>query len=262
MSKDKNSNPDEKAAGVTTGSSPDSAERQGVSENTGVNQAPAFIEKLSKSDPPKPPESGDIVYLSAAEVSAMDQIHTIRTILVPDPDADYNKHTGPWIERCLGRDPETKKLKVARIPAKERKVDPTEVVQYLGSVVQDRQSVHTATIVHPGKTRHGYSFDHFYYFKNRKEPRCCWIPNPIHRAGLVFEKAVDKRTREAFAKIKRIRTHTGMDTDEPMYRIFGAESTDYRDLKRLFERHFLKRGPEDLADDIGLKRLLSLNNGG
>jgi hypothetical protein len=259
MSKDKNSNDtqaEKDQSDVTTGSTPDSASSQGDDKLNEGGKGPAFIKKLSTSVPPKPPESGDIIYLSANEISLNDQIHTIRTVLVPNNEIDPDKHNGPWIMRCIGRDPETKKLRVVRIPAREREIDPMEVMQYLGSVVQDRQSVHTATIVYPGKTRNGFVFDHFYYHNGRKEPRCCWIPNPVHRAALVYEKAVDKRTREAFARIKRIKGPMGTDSGEPMYKIFGAKEADYRDLKRIFERHFLKRGPEDLADDIGLRKLL------
>lgn len=43
-----------------------------------------------------------------------------------------------------------------------------------------------------------------------------------------------------------------------MYRVVGQKETYYRDLKRLYERHFIKRGDEELAEDIGLKNLAGM----
>lgn len=236
---------------------PGSAEEQGVdTDNEAGGEAPAIISERSKSEPDKPPESDDIIYLTKEEVSIEEQIHTLDTVFIEDTEASSRTHMGPWIERCTGRDPDSKKLIVYTIPAKAMKIPPKQVLQYLGSVVMDRQAVHTATIVYPGRQRNGYVFDRFYYLNGKKEPRCCWIPNRIHMAGLLFEKVVDKKSRKAFPRIRRIRGHLGADTGEPMYKVLGAKETDYRDFKRLYERHFLKRGEEDLADDIGLKRLI------
>jgi hypothetical protein len=49
----------------------------------------------------------------------------------------------------------------------------------------------------------------------------------------------------------------GQLLDDPMYKVIGASEGDYRDLKRLFERHFLYKPQDDLSDDIGLKALIA-----
>lgn len=232
---------------------PESPSKEGIEKEN--QEPPAVITERTRSDPPRAPESSDIIYLSREEVYVEKQIHTLDVVLLEDPDAGPN-HTGPFIERCIGRDAETKKLRVVRIPAKTRRIPPIEVVQYLGSVVQDRQAVHTASVVYPGKRRNGFTFDRFYVFNGNKVSRCCWIPNKIYQAGLLYEKMIDRKSRKAFARIRQIKGPAGKGTGEPMYRVLGAKETDYRDLKRLFERYFLRRGDEALADDIGLRILI------
>jgi len=220
-------------------------------------KAPAIVKELSKSDPPPPPESQDVVYLSEMEVTLEKRINTLDFMLVPDPDSPIESHAGPWIERCIGRDPETRKMRVVRIRAKRVAIEPSMVMQYLGSVVQDHLSVHSNSIVFSG-TRHGYVFDRFFIDprNNKRYERCCLVTDRVHQAGLMYEKAVDKRSRKGYARIRRIRGVMGQLTDDPMYRVVGYKEADYRDLKRLFERHYLT-GPQDaLAEDIGLKMLV------
>jgi len=173
---------------------------------------------------------------------------------VEDPEANYDTHPGPWIERCMGRNPETHKLQVYKIPAKEVKIMPDQVMQYLGSVVQDMLSVYTGNVVVKGR-RWGYCFSRFYYINGKRQTRCCLVLDRIHQAGLMYENIVTK-DRKTIARIRQIRGHLGQPTGEPMYKVLGAGESYYRDLKRLYERHFLRRGDESLADDVGLKVLI------
>lgn len=219
-------------------------------------KAPEFVKKLSTSDPPRPPESGDVKYLDQMEVSLDRRINTLEIMLVEDPEAP-DPHPGPFILRCIGRDREDGRMMVVRLKAKAVPIEPWMVMQYLGSVIMDHQSVHTNNVV-LGKRRHGYCFDRFYIDprNGKRYERCCLITDRVHQAGLMYEKIIDKRTRKALARIRRQRGPMNQFIDDPMYRVIGASEGDYRDLKRLFERHFLKRGDEELADDIGLKLLI------
>jgi hypothetical protein len=236
----------------------DKVSREALTENDEPKQtAPAIIKHRDSSEPPKPPESQDVIYLSDMEVVLDKQINTLDFMLVPDPDlpADWG---GPFIERCLGRDAETKKLHVARLGAKRVPIEPWMVMQYLGSVVQDHQSVHTGSVV-VSRRRWGYVFDRFYIDPRTKKrhERCCLVTDRVHQAALMYEKFVDKRSRKPIARIRRIRAAMGQLLDDPMYKVIGASEGDYRDLKRLFERHFLYKPQDDLSDDIGLKALIA-----
>ena len=114
-------------------------------------KAPAIISERSKSDPPKPPESRDVEVLSYQEVCVNDRINTLDVMHVEYPEANYDTHPGPGIERCMGRNPETHKLQVYRVPAKEVKIRADQVMTYLGSVVQDTLSVHTGNVLVKGR---------------------------------------------------------------------------------------------------------------
>jgi hypothetical protein len=219
-------------------------------------QVPAFIKQRSSSDPPKAPESQDVIYLSELEVALDKQINTLDFMLVPDPDLPWD-WAGPFIERCVGRDPESHKMKIVKVRAKKVPIQPAMVMQYLGSVVQDHQSVHTNSVV-ISRRRWGYVFDRFYIDPKTKKrhERCCMVIDRVHQSALMYEKFVDKRSRKPIARIRRIRGAMGQLMDDPMYRVIGAGETDYRDLKRLFERNFLNKPQDDLSDDIGLKLLV------
>lgn len=232
-----------------------------INKNTnpgGEMEAPALIKERFKSDLPKPPESQDVEYLAYEEVALDDRVNTLSTALIKDPDAGPN-HLGPWIEEQVGRNPETHRLMVVRIPAKEIKITPDQMMQYLGNVTMDHQAVHTSNVLVRHR-REGYSFDRFYINNGKREPRCCYVPNHIHQAHLMFEKMVDRRTRKAFSRIKQIKGPMGKGTGTPMYRMLITNKVEkeghYRELKRLFDRHFLRRGQEELADDVGLKVLI------
>ena len=216
--------------------------------------APAVIKEQSKSDPLPPPESQDVEYLTWEEVKVFgEQVHTLDSVLIEDPEGTE------FIDRCIGTNQETHKYMVVKVPAKRIKIDPHQVMQYLGMVVMDHQAVHTAVAKNPeGRRAIGYSFDRFYIHSGKRYERCCYIPNMIHQAYLMFEKVVDKKTRKPKAIIRRQKTSFGQPSDSPMYKVLGVGEAHYRDLKRLFERNFLRHPQEDLADDIGLKLLLGV----
>lgn len=221
----------------------------------GQGEAPNIIKERAKSDPPPPPESGDIEYFTRFEESVGNRINTLDTRLIADPDATET-HTGPWIEFCHGRDPETRKMLVEKIPAKEIKIMPEQVLRYRGSVVADHNAVHTGNIL-MGHERIGYVFDRFFIHNGQRYDRCALVENKIHQAGLVYEKWVPKeKTRGfkpgvAYARLRRLAKSENL----PMYEVFGYKETDYRDLKRLFERHFLKRGDVIQDEDPALREL-------
>lgn len=213
------------------------------------SKAPAIIKERMKSDPPKPPESPDVEYLTHYEITVEDEINTLRERLVEAPELGSGANC--FIERCMGRNPETNKLRVVRIPARSVKILPGQVMRYLGNVVMDLNSVHTGNIVFQ-RRRIGYVFDRFFYHNNKKLTRCCLVEDRIHQAGLMYEKFVHRKSKKAMARIRRL---PGQG-DAPMYEVVGAKETDYRDLKRLFERHFLYRGDRMDFDDPAFKKLI------
>lgn len=217
-------------------------------------KAPVYIKELDQSQPPKPPESQDVVYLTEAEAKIGAQFNTRKTMLVHNPNLP-DSHPGPFIERCLGRDPETRRLIIARLKAEEVEVLPEQMMRYRGNVVQDYQSVHTNFVMY-NRRRWGYIFDQFFLHNGKRQERCCLVLDRIHQAGLMYERVVGKQSQRAFSRIRQIKGFTGQATGEPMYEVIGQKEGYYRDLKRLYDRHFLKRGNEELADDIGLKNLI------
>lgn len=220
-------------------------------------KAPAFLKDgLTKSDPPKPPESKDVEYLTYEERVVERAINTIQTVLIEDLDVNPQTHPGPWIERGAGRNRETGRLIILRIPAKEREVPPWEVMHYLGNVVSDHLSVHTANVL-IRRQRIGYVFDRFYHYRGKRYERVCWVPDKKHQAALMYEKFVDPTSRKGVAKIARV-----PGTNNPKYEVLGAVEGGgtaegyYRDLKRLYERFFLKRGEGAHPEDEALNALV------
>lgn len=225
-------------------------QKMGV-ENPINPEAPAIIKERSKSEPTKPPESGDIEYVSYQEIIVGDEINTLRDKLVEAPE--LGDTANDFIERCVGRNPETHKLMVVKMPARRVPIKPGQVMRYLGNVVQDLNSVHTGNIVFQ-RRRFGYVFDRFFYYNGKKLVRCCLVEDRIHQAGLMYEKFVHRKTRRAMARIRRL-----PGGDAPMYDVVGAKEADYRDLKRLFERHFLRRSDRLEEADPAFMKLIEGN---
>lgn len=221
-------------------------------EQSQDSQAPVYIEKLSKSIFEPIPLSNDVEFLTHEENMIGTQISTLDTILVRDPN--NRNPNGPWVHECKGRNPETHKLIIEKIPAKVVKVEPSQIVRYRGNVAADLNSVHTANFSLRGK-RECYVFDRFFSYKGKRLERCCLVMDRIAQAGLLYEKKVSKKTFKGIARLKQIRAN-GVETGKAMYEVIGAEEPDYRDLKRLFERHYMRKTEDDIADDIGLKSLI------
>jgi len=244
--------------GTETGIPSDLVDLEEEPEKKGVegspSKAPAIISKLDSSIPPTPPESPDVIYMTEAEIRMGVQFNTRQTMLVHDPSLP-DSHAGPFIERCQGRDQNTGKMIIVKLKAREVPILPEQMMRYRGSVVRDMMSVHTYFVNYKGR-RWGYSFDIFYMHNGKRYERCCLIMDRIHQAGLMYEKVVGKKTMKAFSRIRQIKGYGGQATGEPMYEVIGQKEEYYRDLKRLYDRHFLKRGNEELADDIGLKNLI------
>jgi len=215
-----------------------------------TNKAPAFISQQAASVPPPAPESMDIVYLTQAEYSMGTEFNTLRTRLIQDPMVHSESHTGPWVEVCVGRDPETRKMRVVRLPAKLVPILPEQVIHYRGSVIMDKQAVRKEDVVIGGK-RHGYIFDRFYEYNGKKYARCCLVDDRVHQAGLIYQKVINPKTRRAEARLKRIPG----GGDDPAYQVIGAKEQDYRDLKRLYERYFLGSNDRGM-DDPALGKLI------
>lgn len=236
----------------------DSVDPESTRSEDKLGQAPAFIPELSTSEPPKPTESRDIEYLAYEEKLFGKEHNTLEYVLIPDFTIDSKTWGGPWSEMCLGMNPQTGKMMVTRVPARQREIPPNEVLQYLGSVVSDHQSVRSEIV--PFKGHHGYCFDRFYFWNGAKQPRCSWVPDHIHQAYLIFEKAIHYRSRKPFARIRRLRGPMGSVTSEVSFRVLLPKSQRegyYRDLKRLFERHFISKDEEEMAEDVGLKILVN-----
>lgn len=227
-----------------------------MSRDEKVSREAQSMDEKQAPEQIKPPESQDVIYLSNLEVALDKQINTLDFMNVEDPNLPSD-WAGPFILRCVGRDPETKKMRVIKVRAKEVPIEPWMVMQYLGNVIQDHQSVHTNSVV-VSRRRWGYVFDRFYIDPKTKKrcDRCCMVMDRVHQAALMYEKFIDKRSRKPLARIRRIKGAMGQPTDNPMYKVIGAGETDYRDLKRLYERNFLNKPQDELADDVGLKLLV------
>ena len=215
-------------------------------------QAPATIDKRFSSEQPRPPESNDVQYLSWAEKVAGGQFNTLDVVVVPDHDANPESHSGPWIDFCSGYNQKTHNHIVQKLPGKFVKVSPEFVVRYRGNVVQDHLSVHTSVVRHR-KIATGYCFDRFFEDGKRRLDRCCLVMDRVHQAGLIYEKFVPKGSTVAMVRMKPLK-----DTpNKPMYVIVKADEGTYRDLKRLFTRHFMRQNDGIMDNDLALAGALN-----
>ncbi len=213
-------------------------------------KAPAVISEQTPSEKPKPPESDDIEIVTWAEHRAGGPTHTMEYINVPVGEGEV---ADSRIERVIGRDHQTKKLRVTYQPAKKVKILPEWVLRYRGSVVLDRNAVHSNFVTYK-KQRYGYSFGNFFNHNGKKLNRCCLVQDRIHQAALLYEKHVPKNASKALVRIRPLK-----GTDDPMYELVKKTnvSGDYRDLKTLFIRHFLKKNDQVMGGDPALEKLIS-----
>lgn len=213
--------------------------------------APAVIKELTKSDPPLPQESGDVEYYRQEEFAIGKRVSTIDYVLEEIADVPAN-HTGEWIERCMGRNSESGKMMVARVAARRINVRPEQVMMYNGSVVMDKNAVHSETVSIGGQ-RYIYSFDRFFVWEGKEYSRCCYIPDRVHQAGLLFETYSDKEKRKDLPRLRKL------EGTQPKYTIIGLKNKeqDVRDLKRLYERYYLKRKDSKPDEDPVWDQMLS-----
>ena len=174
-----------------------------------------------------------------------DGINSINTALVLDENGPIE------MKFPVMRDPETKKMMYETRTFRTIDVPYDEVVYYTQNTIIDMHADHTCTVV-VGNRRTSVVFDRIYTFKNRIFNRCAWIPDKIIRAGVLYEKKIDRVTRQPIAVLKKL---PGTNTE--MYQIVGNVQTDYRDLKRIFERVFIKKGiPTTIQEDNELIKFM------
>jgi hypothetical protein len=235
-----------------------------------ARRAPAVLGKAPIPAQEQPvQESGDRQAMANLERSLGKRIATLDFATIPDPEVRIETHAGPWIVYPLQKDPDNKNKWIEnRVPAKRIPIPPDEVLFYRGGVVRDHLSVHSATVV-IGRERRIFIFDRFYVFEGKEYARCCWIPDIKWRAGVLFMKKIDRRSKKGVAILKKLANST-----EPAYKIVKAREYDYRDLKRWFERIWIKgyqideslsqdesalllpgETPDDLAQQIGVGAL-------
>lgn len=231
-----------------------SVELKGIDGILESKKAPAVIDKLSSSERPKPKESGDVQYLSWAEKEAGGEFNTLSQRIVPDQDANPLTHAGPWIDFVKGRNEKSGHLMIEKLPGKWEDILPSEVLMYLGSVVEDHNSVHSA-FVNYKKTRLGYVFDRFFAFNGKKYSRCCLVRDRIHQAGLIYEKYVPKNATKGDVRVKRLKGEG--NANKMKYKLISGKEGDYRDLERLFIRHFLHKNDGLPQNDAALMSMLN-----
>jgi len=161
-----------------------------------------------------------------------EKLASINTALVPDENGKID------VDIPIGMDQNSKKMMYTKIPHSKIDVPPDEIVAFMGSVIMDRHNSHSETINYDGQ-RHLVVFDRSYTHGQRVFNRVAWIPNKAIRSAVVFEKKIDRQTKRPIAVLRKL----GQDQSAPpMFQIVGGEEADYRDLKRIFERVFIKKG--------------------
>lgn len=174
-----------------------------------------------------------------------DGVNSVNKVLIPDESGDVE------MKFPVMRDPEAKQMIYETRRYRWVDVPNDEVLYYTQSTIIDFHSDHTASIV-VGNRRTAVVFDRSYAYNGRIYQRCAWIPDKIIRAGVLFEKKIDRITRLPKAVLKKI---PGTSTEA--YQIVGKAEQDYRDLKRIFERVFIKKGvPANVEEDKALLQFM------
>jgi hypothetical protein len=167
------------------------------------------------------------------------ETRNINIALIPDPNGNV-KRTKP-----TGMDPEKHRMNYENILYRAIEVPPEDVLIFMGSPVKDLHNTHSATVNIQNK-RTVVVFDRTYVFGGRTIQQCAWVPDRKIRAGILFTKRIDRQTRRPLAVLRRM-----ADGATPMYQIVGAKEPEYRDLRRVFERVFIKGGrPGEMDDEL------------
>ena len=176
-----------------------------------------------------------------------DEMASINFVLVRDPEGKIKK------KYPSHRDPEPPhKMIDVEYAMSKIEVPHEDVLFYTRGVIMDRNATHSDSVM-IGNERRGFVFDRTYTFNDKLYHRCAYIPNRVERAGILFKKMI--RNRRPVAVLKKLPG----TTNEPAYQIIGGQEADYRDLRRIFERSFIRRnrGMEDdeldnfMYDSIG-----------
>jgi hypothetical protein len=186
-----------------------------------------------------------------AEKLASSQMFAIRNdsvnwVWVTDPDGEYGAKENP-MEFPVIRDPETRKMTYQTRYHKKVEVPPHQIVYFTGKEIKDWHNCHSDS-VESDRIRYGFVFDRTYTYRRKVYVQCCWVPDEKLRAGLIFEKKIHSQTRKPLAVLKKLKGAP----NSPAYQIVGAKETDYRDLRRIYDRYFLK--PLAIAEDEDLSR--------
>jgi hypothetical protein len=158
------------------------------------------------------------------------QIDSINEALIPDAMGEV------IVKRPSMRDPETHQMVYVDVPHKKIDVPAHEVVYYTGGVVSDFHAQCAEGVFIKSKA-HSVVFDRTYDYQGKTYYRCAWIPNKEVRAGIVFEKKINPKTKQPIAVMKKLH-----DDRTPRYQIVERGEGNYRDLKRIFERVFIRSG--------------------
>mgnify|MGYP001412418013 CR=1 FL=1 len=175
---------------------------------------------------------------SQSQVMA-DAISSVNKVAVRDPDGKIKQM---WPSH---RDPEPPhKMIMTEMRFTEVEVPHEEVVFFTHGVIMDRNSVHSDSVV-IGSERRGHVFDRTYTYNGKLYHRCAYIPNRVERAGILYKKMINRQTRRPVAVLKKF-----AGTNDPMYQIIGGQEAEYRDLRRIFERSFIKKNRGDGDDEL------------
>ena len=195
-------------------------------------------EDAQKADRPKIDDRPSVRELDGRSKSQVlaDAISSVNKVMVRDPEGKIKQS---WPSH---RDPEPPhKMINIEMRFSEIEVPHEEVIFFTHGVIMDRNSVHSDSVV-IGSERRGHVFDRTYTYNGKLYHRCAYIPNRVERAGILFKKMINRQTRRPVAVLKKFQ-----GTNDRMYQIIGGQEADYRDLRRIFERSFIKRsrGTED-----------------
>ena len=195
-------------------------------------------QKVGKPKVDNSPSVGSPDGRSKSQILA-DEIASVNRVAIRDPDGKIRQM---WPSH---RDPEPPhKMITVEMRFTEVEVPHEEVVFFTRGVIMDRNSVHSDSVV-IGAERRGHVFDRTYTYNGKLYHRCAYIPNRVERAGILYKKMIDRQTRRPVAVLKKF---TG--TNDPMYQIIGGQEAEYRDLRRIFERNYIKRSKGVQDDEL------------
>ncbi len=184
------------------------------------------------------PSVRDLDGRTTAQVLA-DEMASVNKALIRDPEGKIKRKVPGY------RDPEPPHRMIeVELRFTEIEVPHEDVLYYTHGVIMDRLATHSDSVM-IGNQRKGFVFDRTYTYNGRLYHRCAWIPNRVERAGILYKKMISRTSRRPVAVLKKIG-----GTNDPMYQIIGGKEADYRDLRTIFERHFIRRNKGQEDDEL------------